>query len=192
LTAGGRVAVFLRAVNLAGRRLTMADFKRALAAAGYDEAETVAATGNAVIRAPAPRGRAGLGGGGLARLEAAVEQALAKTLGQATEVFARDAAELAAIVAGNPFADFAQADPSHMVVVLLRQAPEPALVEALRARIKGREEVAAGPRALYATFPDDIGHSKLTAAVIERALKDRGTARNWNTLRRMADLTAAP
>jgi uncharacterized protein (DUF1697 family) len=46
--------VFLRAVNLAGR-LTMADFKRALEAAGHPDAQTVVATGNAVISAKAAR-----------------------------------------------------------------------------------------------------------------------------------------
>jgi uncharacterized protein (DUF1697 family) len=63
---------------------------------------------------------------------------------------------------------------------------------ALRGKISGPEQVAAGPGCLYASFPEDIGHSRLTAAMIERALKLRGTARNWNTLRKMAELTAAP
>jgi uncharacterized protein (DUF1697 family) len=60
-----KLGVFLRAVNLAGRRLAMADFKRALAAAGYAEAQTVAAAGNAVISAKAADGK----------LEAAIEAA---------------------------------------------------------------------------------------------------------------------
>ena len=174
-----RVGVFLRAVNLPGGRLLMADFKRALAQAGYDGAETVAATGNAVISAKA----SGAG------LEAAIAAALDGMLGGASEVFCRSGAELAAIVAGNPFGAFAEKDPSHMVVVLTRNDPAGDAVAALQAKIKGPEEVAAGPRCLYATYPDDIGHSKLTAAMIERALSDRGTARNWNTLRRMAELT---
>ena len=37
--------------DLAGRRLTSADFKRALASAGYPDALTLLATGNAVISA---------------------------------------------------------------------------------------------------------------------------------------------
>jgi uncharacterized protein (DUF1697 family) len=175
-----RVGVFLRAVNLPGGRLLMADFKRALAEAGYDGAETVAATGNAVISAKASD----------AKLEAAIAAALDGMLGGASEVFCRSGKELAAIAAANPFAAFAEKDPSHMVVVLTRNDPSAEALAALQAKIRQRpEEVAAGPRCLYATYPDDIGHSKLTAAMIERALKDRGTARNWNTLRRMAELT---
>ncbi len=62
---------------------------------------------------------------------------------------------------------------------------------ALQAKIRHRgEAVAAGPRRLYPCYFDGIGTSRLTAAVVERALSDPGTARNWNTLRRMAELTA--
>jgi uncharacterized protein (DUF1697 family) len=177
-----KVGVFLRAINLAGKRLVMADFKRALADAGHPDAQTVVATGNAVILAKAAD----------AALEAKIEKGLQATLGQSTEVFVRDGKALAAIVAGNPFPRMARDDPSHLVVVFLRGEPDPAAVEALRGKIKGPEEVAAGPACLYASFPDDIGHSKLTAAMIERALKLRGTARNWNTVTKMAELTRDP
>ena len=174
-----KVGVFLRAINLAGKRLIMADFKRALADAGHPDAQTVVATGNAVIAAKAAD----------AALEAKIEKGLETTLGQSTEVFVRDGEALAAIVAGNPFPKMAKDDPSHLVVVFLRGEPQAAAVEALRGKIKGPEEVAAGPGCLYASYPADIGHSKLTAAMIERALKLRGTARNWNTVTKMAELT---
>lgn len=177
---GTKVAVFLRAVNLGGKRLMMADFKRVLAEVGYPDAQTVVATGNAVIAAEAAD----------ARLEAAIEAGLGKLLAGTTEVFARDGAELAAVVAGNPFPQMAKDDPSHLVVVFLRGEAGPAEVEALRGKIVGPEQVAAGPGCLYASYPDNIGESKLTAAVIERTLRLRGTARNWNTVRKMADLTA--
>ena len=177
-----KVGVFLRAINLAGRRLVMADFKRALADAGHANAQTVVATGNAVITARAAD----------AALEAKIEKGLETTLGQSTEVFVRDGKALAAIVAGNPFPAMARDDPSHLVVVFLKGEPQTAAVDALRAKIKGPEEVAVGPGCLYASYPDDIGHSKLTAALIERALKLRGTARNWNTVMKMSELTRDP
>jgi uncharacterized protein (DUF1697 family) len=175
------VGVFLRAVNLPGGRLLMDDFKRVLAGAGYPGAQTVVATGNAVISAKAAD----------AKLETAIAAALARDLGGAIEVFVRDRDELAAIVAGNPYPQMAEKDPGHLVVVFLRGRPSADAVAALQAKIKGAEVVAAGPRCLYACYVDGIGTSKLTAAMIERALKDRGTARNWNTVRRMAELTGA-
>jgi uncharacterized protein (DUF1697 family) len=177
-----KVGVFLRAVNLSGRRLLMADFKRVLADVGHPLAQTVVATGNAVIEATAAD----------AALEAKIEEGLETALGQSTEVFVRDAAQLAAIVAANPFPDMARDDPSHLVVVFLKGEPTTAAVAALRDKIKGPEAVAAGPGCLYAAYPEDIGHSKLTAAVIERALRLRGTARNWNTVLKVTELTRDP
>jgi uncharacterized protein (DUF1697 family) len=178
----GKVAVFLRAVNLPGGSLLMADFRRALAAAGFDGAKTVAAAGNAVITAPKAD----------AALERAIEAAMQATLGATSEVFCRSGRELAAIASANPFDAFARDDPGHLMVVFLRRSPSAGDVAALQARIKGREQVAAGPGCLFATYPDGAGRSKLTAAMIERALTDRGTARNWNTLTRMAELAATP
>jgi uncharacterized protein (DUF1697 family) len=171
-----RVAVMLRAVNVGGRRLVMADFRAALCELGCTEPETVVATGNAVV--------------GVAGSEAALERGLTEKLGGAVDVFVRDGAELAAIVAGNPYPEMAERDPSHMVVMFLKGEPQAEAVEALRGKINGPEEVAAGPGCLYATFPDDIGHSKLTGVLIERTLKLRGTVRNWNTVTKLAALTA--
>jgi uncharacterized protein (DUF1697 family) len=51
--------------------------------------------------------------------------------------------------------------------------------------------VCAGGRELYIVYPDGIGRSKLTIAVIERTLATRGTARNWNTVRKLGALAAA-
>ena len=53
----------------------------------------------------------------------------------------------------------------------------------------GPEEVEAGPGCLYIAYGEGMGHSKLTGAVIERALSLRGTGRNWNTVGKLAELT---
>ena len=173
------VAVLLRAVN-AGRPLVMADLKKALAGLGYPDAVTVLASGNAVIRAEAAD----------AALEARLEAGLTAALGQPCDAFVRDGAQLAEIVAKNPFPEMAKQDPSHLVVGFSKGDPDPGAVEALRGKIVGREEVAAGPGCLYLTYPDGIGRSKLTGAVIEKTLGGGGTARNWNTVVKLAGMTA--
>lgn len=170
------VAVLLRAVNLAGRRLAMADFKAALADAGLAGARTLGASGNAVVAAPAAD----------VRLETRIEAGLKAAFGASPDVFVRDREQLAAVVAANPFRQMAQDAPHHLLVMFLRGEADPAAVEALRARITGPEEIAGGPGCLYARYPDDIGHSKLTSAVIERSLKLCGTGRNWNTVAKLA------
>jgi uncharacterized protein (DUF1697 family) len=41
-------------------------------------------------------------------------------------------------------------------------------------------------RTAYLVYPDGVGRSKLTNALIERHLETRGTARNWNTVKKLA------
>jgi uncharacterized protein (DUF1697 family) len=175
-----RIALFLRAVNVGGRTLKSADIKAALAEAGFDGAQTVGAAGTAVIEAPESG----------AELESRVEAAIERRAGFKSEVFARTGAELAEVLAGNPFEAFAEADPSHLQVVFLRESPEPAAVTRLQEKIPGREQAEGGPRCLYLTFPDGAGTSKVTPAMIGKAV-GVGTARNWNTVRRLAELTGA-
>lgn len=175
------VGVLLRAVNLAGRRLPMADFRAALANAGLPDAVTLGATGNAVVRAKAAD----------AALESRIEAGLKAAFGESPDVFVRDAEQLAAIIAGNPFPDMAESAPDHLLVMFLRAEPDPSAVEALQAKISGPEQVAAGSGCLYARYPVGIGRSKLTSALIERSLKLRGTGRNWNTTRKLSALVAA-
>jgi uncharacterized protein (DUF1697 family) len=64
-------------------------------------------------------------------------------------------------------------------------------VSALQGAIKGREQVRVKGRQAYITYPDGIGRSKLTMAVIEKALGTRGTGRNWNTVLKLGDLAGA-
>ena len=64
----------------------------------------------------------------------------------------------------------------------MKDRPDRANVQALESAIVGREIVRAGDRHLYIVFPDGIGTSRLTNALIEKKLGTRGTARNWNTV----------
>ena len=68
----------------------------------------------------------------------------------------------------------------------LKDAPSAAAVKALTAAIKGRETFRAAGRNAYVVYPDGIGRSKLTNALIEKTLETRGTARNWNTVLKLA------
>ena len=72
--------------------------------------------------------------------------------------------------------------------MFLKQVPGREAVEALQAAIKGPEIVRADGKQAYIVYPDGIGRSKLTNTVIEEKLGTRGTARNWNTVLKLADL----
>jgi uncharacterized protein (DUF1697 family) len=69
-----------------------------------------------------------------------------------------------------------------VLLMPLKGAPAAGGLKALQGAIVGRETVKAVGSALYLVYPDGIGRSKLTSALIEKKLGAAGTARNWNTV----------
>ena len=108
----------------------------------------------------------------------------------ACTVYPYTAKEWDALVAGNPFTREARTDPGHLLLLCLKDAPGKGHVTALQAAIVGREKVQADGRHLYIIFPDGVGRSRLTTALIERTLRTRGTGRNWNTVLKLRALTS--
>lgn len=177
---GTAQAALLRGVNMGGHKpVAMAALRAWAEKLGLRDARTLLQSGNLVFRGGAKRGAA---------LEAVLEAAAIRGLGLETTFHVRTAEELQAIVARNPFPDAAQRDPARLVVVFLKTAPAADAVAALVAANPGREQVRADGRQLYVVYPDGQGTSKLPA-LIDRTLKARGTARNWNTVTKLAAMT---
>ena len=121
-------------------------------------------------------------------LESRIEAELGTRFALKTTVIVRSASAWSKLVDGNPFEAEAKADPSHLLVMPLRAKPAAGAEADLRAKIKGREEAQVIGDTAYIVYPGGIGNSKLTIAVIERALGVAGTARNWNTVTKLAAL----
>lgn len=165
-----RHAVLLRAVNVGGTgRLAMADLRALCRAAGFADAETCLASGNVVLSSDRDE----------AQIRAALEPPLAARLGAPVPVFVRAGAALQAILAANPFP---AADPSRVHVLFLQAPPDPDAIA--RARHRTDEELVAGRREIYLHTPSGIGRSRLRLPAM-----DAGTARNLNTVARLAALT---
>ena len=170
----------LRGVNVGGRRaVPMAALRDFAAELGLTHPRTLLQSGNLVFQSDAAPDA----------LEARLEAEAERRLGLATQFMVRTAAAWRAIIAANPFLKAAERDPSHLVIMALKGRPDPAAVEALGAAIPGRETLAAHGRELYIVYPDGIGDSRLTGALIERRLGLAGAARNWNTARKLAEMT---
>ena len=175
-----RCVALLRAVNLGPYNKVSMSALRALAnELGLADAKTILQSGNLVFRDPKKRTTE--------RLEQLLEAAVAAQCGVSTEIYVRDADEWDAIIAANPFPAEAKKDPGHLIVACGRDPIPGARVKALQQAIVGRETVRAVGRELYVFYPDGIGRSKLTAALMTRHLGARsGTGRNWNTVQKIA------
>jgi uncharacterized protein (DUF1697 family) len=159
----------------------MGELRHMLTAIGFKDVKSLLQSGNVVFTSEAPAG---------AELEARLEAETHKRIGLQTAFFVRTPRDLDAVIAGNPFLAQAKGDPSHLVVMFLKDAPKAGAVESLRAVIKGPELVQAKGKHAYITYPAGIGESRLTTAVIEAKLGTQGTGRNWNTVRKLAALAA--
>jgi uncharacterized protein (DUF1697 family) len=171
----------LRAINVGGVKVSMADLKALLTDLGFEDVRTLLNSGNVVFRGKHKAG---------ADLEKLLETEFAKRAGRPTEFFVRTAEEWNSIVHRNPMTNEARSDPGHLLVVVLKRAPSNQEVDALRAAIVGPEVVEADGKQAYIYYPAGVGQSKLTAKLIEKQLGSPGTGRNWNTVLKLAAMVS--
>lgn len=176
-----RIAL-LRGVNVGGhKRLRMEDLCILLERMGFENVDTIAQSGNVVFSDH---------GGSEAELEVALERAARKKLGLETDFLVRTREEWNSMMAHNPFTAQARENPSHVLVYFLKEGTTGEKALALEKGIRGPEMVSLWGQHLYAYYPQGIGRSKLTLAVIEKRLGTKGTARNWNTISDLAQVVS--
>lgn len=158
----------LRAVNLFGRPLLMSDLKAIGEEIGLSSPRTYIASGNLLFKS----------GKSERALKALLEKRLEAHMGKPVGVMIRTAAELAQVVARNPFAK----EPGNRVLaIFLDAAPAADAIET--AKKLADEEIALGRREIYVHYPHGQGASRL---VIPAAAA--GTGRNMNTVAKLADI----
>lgn len=173
-----RYAVLLRGINVGrARQVDMPRLREVLAARGHGGVRTHLRSGNVVLDSPLPE----------AGLVADVEAALREEFAMEVPVVVRTGAELAAVVAGDPLAGTAS-DPSRYLVTFLPEAPDPERVRELPDA--GHGAYAVRGRELYLWLPDGVLKTPLGGWKWGRLLGVTGTARNWNTVTRLAELAA--
>jgi len=166
---------FFGSINVGSNRITMADLRWAFAREGFEDVETVVASGN-VLFAFDDRPTDGL--------EEMLAFLMLDRFDMQSFAAVRTRDEVAQLVAANPFAD---GEDEQVHALLLSSQPDDAKFAQLLADHagRGRERLAMGERALYIDYVDGVGRSRLTNAFMEKRLDCRGTARNMRSLRRI-------
>jgi uncharacterized protein (DUF1697 family) len=161
-------AALLRAVNVGGRQLKMADLKRIAEECGLGCPRTFIASGNLLFTSEQSE----------AMVKRELERAVSEHMGKTVEVMVRSAAELDAIVHANPFPDQAG---NRTVAFFFDAAPDQGAIDG--AKNLTTERLARGTREIYVHYPDGQGRSKLQ---LGRTVATTG--RNMNTVAKLAQL----
>lgn len=162
----------LRAVNVGGTgNLPMSALRSLCEDCGFSRVRTYIASGNVLFDTESEP----------AKLQADLEDALLRHVGKPVGVVLRSAAELIEVLDANPYATRA---PNLVHVVFLDASPPNDTL----ANISGRaaEEIALGSREIYVYYPQGQGASKLKLPAGKA-----GTARNINTVAKLAELAGA-
>jgi uncharacterized protein (DUF1697 family) len=168
-------------VNVGGRnRVAMPALRDLLMGLGFTDVETLLQSGNAVF---------GAGRTSPAKLEARVADALREHLDADVDVMVRTHAQLAAIADDNPFAREAAAEPAKMLVGFLAQKPAPGRLDDVDATALEPERFRLTGRELYLWCPGGVGRSRLVQTLSDKKLGVPATARNWNTVTKLVELT---
>jgi uncharacterized protein (DUF1697 family) len=161
----------LRAVNVGGTgKLPMTDLRAMCEEAGFGKVQTYIASGNVLFACRKSE----------TQVKSLLEARLEDYAGKKVDVFVRTAAEMADVLAQNPFSDKA----ANRVMAFFLGAPPPR--DALD-HVSGRkdEEIALGTREIYVHYGEGMGKSKLRIRAVLA-----GTARNMNTVAKLAELAA--
>ncbi|MFO0602471.1 MAG: DUF1697 domain-containing protein [Polyangiales bacterium] len=178
-----RMVALLRAVNVGGtRKVPMADLRELLTAEGFTDVATYIQSGNVVLSSKL----------GAAATAAAFEAAFARRFGFDAPVVVRTAAAWAPYAGDGPFPEARHDRPRLLHLGLAAGAMKPGVLEAVRAKAVAGEQVELVGDALWIDFPAGVAGSKITPAVLDRAAGAPVTLRNWNTVRKLQEMLAAP
>jgi uncharacterized protein (DUF1697 family) len=173
-------AALLRAVNVGGRSLAMAELRALFDDLGFGEVSTYLQSGNVVFRSRAADER---------KVQRTIERGIHERFGIEVPVMLRSHAELTKIQKANPYAR-RDDDPTHLLVMFLDAAPKAAAAKAFDTNMHAPDVFTIAGREIYLHVPNGYGRSKLTNDFFERKLGVRGTARNWRSVTKLAELTA--
>jgi uncharacterized protein (DUF1697 family) len=170
-------AVLLRGINVGGHnKVPMAELRAALTDDGFRDVATYIASGNVVVRGDSCEPER-------------IGRLLADRFGLDLTVVVRSADQIRSAAEANPFPE--AADEPRFLYCCFTETPvdDDALADFDHERFAPDRLAVAGGE-VYAHYADGMGRSKLTNAVIDRAIGCASTARNWNTVLKLVEMVA--
>ncbi|MEM7791751.1 MAG: DUF1697 domain-containing protein [Verrucomicrobiota bacterium] len=175
-----RIAL-LRGINVSGRnKIPMTKLRSICEGIGWKSVATCLQTGNIAFSCDEPT----------APLEVSLEEAIKSQFGFSVPVIVIEGKTFESIISDSPFPEEAESDPSRVILYLCKNSLRVETQGELQKRAAEGEQVRAFSNALWIYFPNGIGRSKLTPAVIDKASGSPATGRNWKTVLKIKDLVS--
>src|SRR4051812_12542468 len=157
-------------------QLPVAKLREELSAAGFDHVRTYINSGNAIVRSRLSR----------RKVIATIAELCRTHFGFEKAIFAPTLAEWDELIARNPFPQAATA-PTTLHAALLESSPRAGNLERVRTCAANGEAIEVIGNVAYLHTPYGFGRSKL-AEKFDPWIGVPNTARNWNTVRKLAEL----
>ena len=171
----------LRGVNVGQNLLKMDRLRGLCAELAFRNVATYVQSGNILFEAA----------GSASKCCEALEKRLAGETRLPVTITVRTPAELAAIIARNPFLKDSTVDRARLHVTFLADAPAKDGAAKLAAIKAGADRFIVSGKEVYLHCPNGYGASKLSNGAIEKALAVRATTRNWNTVNKLYEMGRA-
>jgi uncharacterized protein (DUF1697 family) len=171
----------LRGVNVGGNTLKMDRLREACGKIGLADVRTYVQSGNLVFSAA----------GKAQKLKELIKATVDAQTRLPVTVVVRSAADMAKIVARNPFLKQQGVDITKLHVTFLDKPVKPAksMLDRLDALAGSRDQYRVSGSEIYLHCPINYGETKLSNTAIEKALGLGATTRNWKTVTTLQAMT---
>jgi uncharacterized protein (DUF1697 family) len=178
-----RFIAFLRAINVGGHVVTMAELRALFEALGFKSVETFIASGNVIFESRSTDTRA---------MERRVEDRLLKALGHEVETFIRTEAEVSAIARYKPFKASQVQSAGAFCVGFLAEPLTAEGRKSLMALKTDIDDFHVNGREVYWLCRKRQSESTFSNVRFEKLTKARVTFRGVNTVAKLATKYARP
>ena len=165
---------------LTHKKMSMSDLRVGCEEAGLENVRTILATGNIIFDSDLP-----------ASSVSGILTDILKSYNLDNEIFLRSPQDLRLVLDFAPFPDAISSRPNRLLVLFLGKRLSASSSKKIfcgegdsstRVEMRGSE--------LYLDYVDGVSNSKRTPAYFEKLLGCSGTARNWNTVRKLVEATS--
>jgi uncharacterized protein (DUF1697 family) len=177
LSSTPRLFAFLRAINVGGRNVSMAELRRVFERRGLKEVETFIASGNVIFRSDAIDLRA---------LELSIGDGLRRALGYEVSTFIRTEEELQSIAKHKPFTAAQLKGAQALNVGFLSGPPDRNAKKVIAAFTTESDAFHLHGREVYWLCRTRQSDSKFNNVRFEKSLNTRATWRGMTTITRVA------